>query len=114
MISFLVALAVLVIGFFTYGLLTEKVFGPDDRKTPAIEINDGVDCVPDVTGMGLRDALVFLEKSGYEVTWEGHGAISSQVPEPGTVSEEKKIKLTLKEPERKKKDKDEQKSESAS
>jgi carbon starvation protein CstA len=36
MISFLVALAVLVIGFFTYGLLTEKVFGPDDRKTPAM------------------------------------------------------------------------------
>ena len=42
MISFLVALAVLVIGYITYGHLTEKVFGPDDRKTPAIEINDGV------------------------------------------------------------------------
>ena len=87
---------------------------PEFKEYAAAKAGDGVDCVPDVTGMGLRDALVFLEKSGYEVTWEGHGAISSQVPEPGTVSEEKKVKLTLKEPERKKKDKDEQKSESAS
>jgi cell division protein FtsI (penicillin-binding protein 3) len=87
---------------------------PEFKEYAAAKAGDGVNCVPDVTGMGLRDALVFLEKSGYEVTWEGHGAISSQIPEPGTVSEEKKIKLTLKEPERKKKDKDEQKSESAS
>ena len=46
MISFLVALLVLLAGFFLYGKLTEKVFGPDDRKTPEIYINDAVDCVP--------------------------------------------------------------------
>lgn len=26
--------------------MVEKVFAPDDRQTPAIAINDGVDCVP--------------------------------------------------------------------
>ena len=46
MISLLLSLAVLLIGFFVYGKVTERVFGPDDRKTPAVEINDGVDCVP--------------------------------------------------------------------
>ena len=45
MISFIVALAVLFIGYVTYGRVTDKVFGPDDRTTPAVEINDGVDCV---------------------------------------------------------------------
>ena len=46
MISLILSFAVLLVGFFTYGKLTEKVFGPDDRPTPAIAINDGVDCVP--------------------------------------------------------------------
>ena len=46
MISLVLSLVVLVAGYLVYGKLTEKVFGPDDRKTPAIAINDGVDCVP--------------------------------------------------------------------
>ena len=46
MISLLISLAVLVIGFLVYGRLTEKVFSPDSRQTPAIAVNDGVDCVP--------------------------------------------------------------------
>lgn len=46
MITFFVALAVLVIGFLTYGVLVEKVFRPDDRPTPAAELADGVDFVP--------------------------------------------------------------------
>ena len=46
MVSLLLSLAVLVIGYLVYGRLTEKVFGPDDRQTPAVAINDGVDCVP--------------------------------------------------------------------
>ncbi len=46
MISLLISFAVLLLGFFVYGRLTEKVFAPDDRQTPAIAINDGVDCVP--------------------------------------------------------------------
>ncbi|WP_405343898.1 carbon starvation protein A [Ruminococcus sp.] len=46
MISLFISLAVLVIGYLVYGKVAEKVFAPDDRKTPAIAINDGVDCVP--------------------------------------------------------------------
>ena len=46
MISLIISLVVLFAGYYIYGRFTEKVFGPDDRKTPALEINDGVDCVP--------------------------------------------------------------------
>ncbi len=46
MISLLISLAVLVVGYLVYGRLTEKVFVPDDRVTPAVAVNDGVDCVP--------------------------------------------------------------------
>lgn len=47
MISFLVALAVLIGGYFIYGLFVERVFGIEpDRPTPAITHNDGVDFVP--------------------------------------------------------------------
>lgn len=45
MISFFVCLAVLIIGYFTYGKVVEKIYGPDDRETPAVRINDGVDFV---------------------------------------------------------------------
>lgn len=47
MITFLVALAVLVIGYFVYGKYVERVFKPDyNRKTPAITMQDGVDYIP--------------------------------------------------------------------
>lgn len=46
MISLVSAFAVLLIGYFVYGKITERVFAPDDRTTPANAINDGVDCVP--------------------------------------------------------------------
>ncbi len=47
MITFIIALVLLVVGFFTYGILVEKVFGVEpDRKTPALTKTDGVDFVP--------------------------------------------------------------------
>lgn len=46
MFSLIISFVLLIVGYLVYGKLTEKVFGPDDRKTPAVEINDGVDCVP--------------------------------------------------------------------
>ena len=47
MTAFLVALAVLVGGYFVYGTLVEKVFGIDPKRlTPAHTSNDGVDYVP--------------------------------------------------------------------
>ena len=47
MITFLIALAALVVGFVLYGTLVEKVFGIDPgRTTPAVSQSDGVDYVP--------------------------------------------------------------------
>lgn len=46
MITFLIGLVILFAGGFFYGNFVEKVFGPDDRPTPAVSINDGVDYVP--------------------------------------------------------------------
>ena len=45
MISFCICLLVLIGGYFLYGKFVEKVYGPDDRETPAVRINDGVDFV---------------------------------------------------------------------
>ena len=46
MFSLIAALLMLIIGYFVWGKLTDKAFSPDDRKTPALAIHDGVDCVP--------------------------------------------------------------------
>jgi len=43
MISFVVSLLALVLGYFLYGRFVERVFGPDDRPTPAVAKADGVD-----------------------------------------------------------------------
>ena len=64
MISFCIALIVLLIGFLTYGRVVEKVFGPDDRMTPAIEINDGVDCMPMKTWKALLIQLLNIAGTG--------------------------------------------------
>lgn len=64
MFSFLAALVVLVIGYLTYGRITEKVFGPDDRITPANAINDGVDCVPIKTWKALLIQLLNIAGTG--------------------------------------------------
>ena len=45
MISFLVCFAILIVGYFVYGKIVENVFGPDDRETPAVALEDGVDYV---------------------------------------------------------------------
>ena len=45
MISFFICLAILIVGYFTYGKIVDDTFGPDDRETPAVAINDGVDFV---------------------------------------------------------------------
>jgi len=47
MVTFLVSIALLVVGYFTYGKFVEKVFGAKpDRVTPAYAMSDGVDYVP--------------------------------------------------------------------
>ena len=45
MVTFIISLLALVLGYVFYGKLVEKIFSPDDRKTPAVRINDGVDFI---------------------------------------------------------------------
>ncbi|MDO5447633.1 MAG: carbon starvation protein A [Prevotellaceae bacterium] len=47
MISFVVGLILLVLGYFVYGLYVDKMFGPKaDSTTPAYEKQDAVDYIP--------------------------------------------------------------------
>ena len=46
MATFVIGLVILFGGAAIYGTLCEKVFGPDDRATPAYAKQDGVDYVP--------------------------------------------------------------------
>lgn len=45
MISFFLCLAFLIGGYFVYGKIVDNTFEADDRETPAVRINDGVDYV---------------------------------------------------------------------
>lgn len=58
MITFISAIVILVIGYFTYGKFIEKLFGVDkQRKTPAYTDQDGIDYIP----MGKqKNALIQL------------------------------------------------------
>lgn len=47
MITFTIALLMLVLGYFVYGRYINKLFMPDPtRKTPAVTMQDGVDFIP--------------------------------------------------------------------
>ena len=46
MITFTFALVLLIVGYLVYGTYVNKVFGPDDRETPAVAMADGVDFIP--------------------------------------------------------------------
>ena len=43
MVSFVISLVALVLGYLLYGKFVAHVFGPDDRPTPAVTKADGVD-----------------------------------------------------------------------
>ena len=45
MISFTLSIIALIIGYFLYGRFVERVFGPDDRVTPAVSKADGLDYI---------------------------------------------------------------------
>jgi len=46
MLIFFAAVAALILGYVIYGTLVERIFKPDpNRKTPAVEMNDGVDFI---------------------------------------------------------------------
>lgn len=47
MVTFIVSIIALIVGYFVYGAVVEKIFGIDEeRVTPAIRLEDGVDYVP--------------------------------------------------------------------
>lgn len=55
MVSFFIALAVLILGYLFYGKFIEKLFGADPkRQTPAVIMADGVDYVP------MKPGIIFL------------------------------------------------------
>ena len=45
MISFLISMVALVLGYRFYGRFVERKFGPDDRVSPAVSKSDGVDFI---------------------------------------------------------------------
>lgn len=47
--------------------------------------NDTIHGVPNVVGMGLRDAMYILESQGYKVAAKGRGKIVEQSPRAGTI-----------------------------
>lgn len=46
MITFISGLVILLVGGAVYGKVCERIFKPDNRQTPAVKLNDGVDYVP--------------------------------------------------------------------
>ena len=57
MATFILGLVILFVGAAIYGRFCEKVFGPDDRETPAYSKQDGVDYVP---MKGWKNGLINL------------------------------------------------------
>ena len=57
MVTFILGLLILVSGYVFYSRYVDRAFTPDERKTPASELNDGVDYVPMSKN---RDALIHL------------------------------------------------------
>ncbi|MDG1674378.1 MAG: penicillin-binding transpeptidase domain-containing protein, partial [Flavobacteriales bacterium] len=69
----------------TQGLGTDWVkvtTGEDAAELTPLDIPESG--VPDVRGMGLRDALYLLENAGLRVNYDGIGTVKSQSIAPGT------------------------------
>ena len=64
MFSLIISLLVLILGYTVYSKITEKVFSIDNRKTPAVAINDGVDCVPMKTWKAFLIQLLNIAGTG--------------------------------------------------
>ena len=64
LMTFFLALAALVCGYLIYGRFVERIFGPDDRQTPAVAVNDGVDHIPMSTWKALLIQLLNIAGTG--------------------------------------------------
>jgi cell division protein FtsI (penicillin-binding protein 3) len=67
-----------------------------DRQLQISELSLKKGIVPDVAGMGLRDAVLLLENRGLQVSYSGLGTVVKQSPEQGApYNHGQKIHLTL-------------------
>ena len=64
-------------------VITERSKMPEMRPS-YIGTRKGSGPVPDVKGMGLKDAMYALENNGYKCIYEGIGHVTSQSPAAGT------------------------------
>ena len=68
--------------------LDREVGKPADPKNPE---------VPDVLGLGLKDAIFLIENSGLRCTYSGTGHVASQSPKAGQkAAKGTTISITLK------------------
>jgi cell division protein FtsI/penicillin-binding protein 2 len=67
-----------------------------NKKLQVSELSLKKGIVPDVTGMGLRDAVFLLENRGFKVSYSGIGTVIKQSPEQGVpYNSGQRIYLTL-------------------
>ena len=68
-----------------WGDKIERTASVPEMQAGDIEIGtDQLKLVPDVTGMGLSDALYSIENSGYRCSYSGIGHVTKQSPAAGT------------------------------
>jgi len=53
------------------------------NKTERDDLTLAEGVMPNVVGMGLRDAIYMLENSGLRVNYSGRGKVAKQSPQPG-------------------------------
>lgn len=88
MITFCIALLLLVAGYFVYGALVEKVFGVNPgRQTPAYTSTDGIDYIPmptwkvfliqflNIAGLGLFSEPLWVSFTPSAYLWIVFGTI---------------------------------------
>ncbi|MDE5858227.1 MAG: PASTA domain-containing protein [Muribaculaceae bacterium] len=68
----------------TYSLISSISGVKGDPSTPLVTYSKGF--VPDVSGLGLREAVSIIESAGFNVSFSGRGYVNSQSPAPGTLS----------------------------
>lgn len=69
-------------------------YGKDSTGLKIESIDIKGDSIPDVTNMGLRDALFLLENLGLRVRYSGRGRVVAQDPSPGSLLQKNSL-ITL-------------------
>lgn len=70
---------------------------PQMRPEPSVSAKPAEGIVPDVSGMGLSDALKAIEGAGYSCKWSGVGHVKSQSPKAGAeAGKGTKVSIVLK------------------